>query len=187
MFVALKLKQTNIAEYLLYMWQIEDLIRANHLNIDELKETIISQYHATAEQNAQLEQWYTDLINMMCEEGIKEKGHLQICKNVIISLTDLHLQLLHSDKFPFYTSAYYKILPFIVELRHKGENTDKPELETCFDALYGVTMLRLQKKEISEQTATAVADISKFLSMLAQYHIQDKKGELKFDDEDENN
>ena len=30
MFVALKLKQTNIAEYLLYMWQIEDLIRANH-------------------------------------------------------------------------------------------------------------------------------------------------------------
>lgn len=185
MFVALKLRQTNIVEYLLYMWQVEDLIRANGLDIERLKQTVISQYHASEEQNIQLTKWYSDLIGMMRDEGIKEKGHLQICKNVIISLTDLHLQLLHSDKFPFYTAAYYKILPFIIELRHKGEDKDKCELETCFDALYGVTMLKLQKKEISKETTIAVKDISTLLSMLNQYYLQDEEGKLKLDDDDE--
>ena len=38
MFTAEQLRKQNIAEYLLYMWQIEDLIRANALaeeNIDD--------------------------------------------------------------------------------------------------------------------------------------------------------
>ena len=57
---------------------------------------------------------------MMKEEGIQEGGHLQINRNIILWLTDLHNQLLQSSKFPFYTAAYYKALPYIVELRNKG-------------------------------------------------------------------
>ncbi|MDE6400025.1 MAG: DUF4924 family protein, partial [Muribaculaceae bacterium] len=37
-------KRENIAEYLLYMWQIEDLIRANGLDIEKIKSNIIDQY-----------------------------------------------------------------------------------------------------------------------------------------------
>lgn len=37
MFTAQKLRKENIAEYLLYMWQIEDLIRANGLEIENIK------------------------------------------------------------------------------------------------------------------------------------------------------
>ena len=44
MFIAKKLKKENICEYLLYMWQVEDLIRAFGLNIDLLNERIISSY-----------------------------------------------------------------------------------------------------------------------------------------------
>ena len=61
-------------------------------------------------------------------------------------MTDLHLRLLASPKFPYYSAAYYKALPFIVELRSKGADKDVPELETCFDAMYGVLMLKLQEK-----------------------------------------
>jgi hypothetical protein len=184
MFIALKLKQTNIAEYLLYMWQVEDLIRANNWDIESIKKTIIPQYHADEEQNVQLIKWYSELIDMMQVENVKEKGHLQICKNVIITLTDLHNQLLHSDKEPFYTAAYYKILPFIVELRRKNNKEDQGELETCFNALYGMALLRMQKKEITQETFRAVSEISKFLSMLANYYIKDKNGELKLNNED---
>ena len=37
MYIAKQLKEKNIAEYLLYMWQVEDIIRAHSLNIDQLK------------------------------------------------------------------------------------------------------------------------------------------------------
>ncbi len=48
------------------------------------------------------------------------------------------------SKFPIYNAEYYKVLPYIVELRNKGDK-DVNEIETCLDALYGVMMLRLQK------------------------------------------
>ena len=77
--------------------------------------------------------------------------------------------------------AYYKALPYIVELRNKGDKKDVSELENCFDALYGVMLLRLQHKPISDETAKAVADITKLLAMLSDYYKQDKAGELKFE------
>ena len=114
-----------------------------------------------------------------CSNGIRTKGHVQINKNIIVWLTDLHLQLLRSPKYPYYSAAYYKALPFIVELRAKGADKDAPELETCFDAMYGVLMLKLQKKEISEETQKAIKVISDLLAILADYYIKDKKGELE--------
>ena len=41
MFISQQLKEKNIAEYLLYMWQVEDLIRANQYDIEEIKSRII--------------------------------------------------------------------------------------------------------------------------------------------------
>ncbi|MCD8317515.1 MAG: DUF4924 family protein [Paraprevotella sp.] len=181
MYIAQRLKEQNIAEYLLYMWQVEDIIRTNHLDPDEVKRNYLVQFKATGKTEKELEEWYTHLIRMMREEGVQEHGHLQINKNIILLLTDLHNQLLQSSKFPFYTAAYYKVLPYIVELRNKGDRKDIPELETCFDALYGVMLLRLQKKSVSEETARAVADLTKMLGMLSDYYKQDKAGELKFE------
>lgn len=175
MFVSRQLKEKNIAEYLIYMWQIEDLIRANGCDMEKIKSTIIAPYPLTEEQKAELTQWYMDLIEMMRHEGIMEKGHLQINKNIITWLTDLHLQLLRSPKFPYYNSAYYKVLPYIVELRAKGADKEEPELETCFEALYGILLLKLQKKEISEETRKAQEAISTLLAMLSNYYIEDKK------------
>ena len=34
--IAQQLKEKNIAEYLIYMWQEEDLIRANHCEPEEM-------------------------------------------------------------------------------------------------------------------------------------------------------
>ena len=42
MFVSRQLKEKNIAEYLIYMWQIEDLIRANGCDMEKIKSTIIA-------------------------------------------------------------------------------------------------------------------------------------------------
>lgn len=179
MYIAQQLKEKNIAEYLIYMWQVEDLIRANDLDINKVEQNIIAQYQSGEELHRELRTWYEGLIDMMRAEHVVEKGHLQINTNVILNLTELHNKLLGSPQFPFYTSAYYKALPFIVELRNKNENKDDPELQTCFEALYGVMLLRLQKKTISAETAKALEAISSLLSLLANYYDKDIKGELE--------
>lgn len=178
--IAQALKEKNIAEYLLYMWQVEDLIRANDCDPDKLKANVIVQF--PAEDRPALEEWYGNLVEMMRAEGVKERGHLQINRNVLQELTELHARLLASTRYPFYNAAYFKALPFIVELRQKNGHKDEPELETCFEALYGVLLLRLQKKEITPATETALKAISSFLSMLANYYAWDRKGELDLDD-----
>ncbi|MCM1311664.1 MAG: DUF4924 family protein [Bacteroides sp.] len=180
MYIARKLKEKNIAEYLLYMWQVEDIIRANGLDIDQLEQNYLSKFEMPSEQSAELRQWYSDLIAMMRDEGVKEKGHLQINKNIIILLTDLHTSLLKSPKHHFYSAAYYKALPFIVELRSRMKgNEEQPEIENCLSAMYGLMMLRLQNKPIGADTQKAMDDIATLLGMLADYYKKDKNGELE--------
>lgn len=181
MIISKKLKEQSISEYLLYMWQVEDLIRANNCDIDKLEQTVVAPYNLSDEQRAEMVEWYANLVEMMHLECVEQSGHLQINKNVIISLTDLHYRLMHSQKFPFYQAAYYKALPFIVELRAKG-GQDKTELDNCFEALYGVWMLRLQRKEVSQDTAGAVADIVKFVGMLSDYYSKERAGELDLEE-----
>lgn len=181
MYIANKLKENSISEYLLYMWQVEDTIRAFKLDIDKIAADYLPLFKLDAERNEELKGWYESLIQMMHEENVTESGHLQINNNVLILLTDLHLQLLKSPKHPFYSAAYYKTLPFIVELRGKSPQAqEKNEIENCFDALYGIMLLRMQKKEVSAETATAIGNIAKFIGMLSDYYKKDKAGEVEF-------
>lgn len=183
MFIAQQLRQTNIAEYLIYMWQVEDLIRANGCDLERIEAQVVSRYDGLDETKRKtLVQWYADLIGMMRDEGVTESGHLQINRNVIITLTDLHNRLLARTDHPFYHAAYYRALPYIVDLRHRSPKKDIPEVETCMEALYGLLLLRLQQKPISEDTQKAAKEISAFVSMLANYYEKDKNNELKWDE-----
>ena len=166
------------------MWQVEDLLRANELSLDKLKTNIVEPYALPDEESGELLQWYADLIDMMHTEGVKEKGHLQINKNIIISLSDLHGRLLRSPKVPFYSAAYYKALPFVVEFRTKSDGREKNELENCFDALYMVWMMKLQRRQINEETLNATAEIGKFISMLSLYFKEEEEGKLDLESEE---
>jgi hypothetical protein len=181
MYIAQQLRKNNIAEYLLYMWQVEDLLRAYGCSLSRIRREYIERFDYTDEQKEEMADWYGDLIRMMNQEGCRETGHLQINKVVMQQLTELNAQLLSSTQFPFYTSEYYKVLPYIVELRKRG-NSEEPEIETCFNALYGTMMLRLQKKEISPDTEHAIKEITTFIGMLSDYYKKDKEEGLKFED-----
>ncbi len=182
MIIARQKRKENICEYLLYMWQVEDLIRANHLDMDEIRKNVLSRYQQSPEVMRETEQWYEELIEMMRSEGVAEKGHIQLNKNVIITLTDLHLRLLKSPKEMVYGAMYYKTLPYIVQLRAKSGGEDIPELETCFTAVYGFLVLRMQGKEVSPETMEALKQISAFLAMLAEKYRADMNGELDIDE-----
>ena len=180
MIIADRLRQTNRGEYILYMWQLEDLIRSYGCSFEELEKHYLKGFQLDEERMKEVRRWYSDLCRMMTEEGLRERGHLQINKNALAELEELHQRLLASDKFPYYRGMYYKALPYIVELRAKQEQGDKSqentsELETCFNALYGTLLLRLQHKEVSPETQQAIKDISTFIGQLSDYYFKDKQ------------
>ncbi|MBO7202775.1 MAG: DUF4924 family protein [Paludibacteraceae bacterium] len=181
MFIASQKKKENIAEYIIYMWQIEDIIRAYKLDIDCIKANIVDLMSLSSQQEKELLGWYESLIDMMRREGVQEKGHLQINKNTIIDLTDLHKALLYSQKYPEYAASYYKALPFIAELKMKQGNDIESDIEVALSFLYGILMLRLQKKEITESTQQAQGYIVHFLSELSKLYILYKDDELEFE------
>ena len=181
MFIAQELRKKSIAEYLLYMWQVEDTIRAFGCSLSRIRREYVDRFDYSDEQKEEEVDWYGNLITMMNQEGCRERGHLQINKVTLQMLIELHGQLLASPKYPFYNTAYYKVLPFIVELRNRGANKEENEIETCFNSLYGVMMLRLQNKAISPNTEHAVKEISTFIGMLSDYYKKDKEEGLKFE------
>ena len=184
MYIASARRKENIAEYLLYMWQIEDIIRAYGLDIDKIKAAVIDpQTQLDDNQKRQLAEWYESLIDMMRREDVVKSGHLQLNKNVIVQLVELHSALLKDPRFPEYTKKFYEALPYIVELRSKSGEDRKGELETCFNALYGMLMLRLKKQEVSPETMDAIDKISKFIALLSHYFHLDEKDELFKDNE----
>ena len=77
------------------------------------------------------------------------------------------------------------MLPYLIELRAKNGAKDsagiREELNLCFELLYGVMLLRLQKKEISAPTQQAAEAISKFLGQLSDYWKANKAGLLELD------
>ncbi len=174
--IAKKLIEENACEYLLYMWQLEDTLRAYGLDEERVKNEYVSRF--PEEEREQETQWLSELIRMMKEEGCQQTGHLQKNKGTLALLVDLHQELLHSAKHPFYSATYYKALPFIVELRTKS-GKGIGELETCLNALYGVMILRLQGKEISSETQTALGHISHLLALLSDARKKEKEGTLE--------
>ena len=104
MFVAKELRKKSIAEYLLYMWQIEDIIRAYGCSLPVIKKNYIERFDFTPEQKDEEIDWFGNLIRMMNEEGKREYGHLDINRVLLQDVIDLHARLLQSSKFPIYNA-----------------------------------------------------------------------------------
>lgn len=178
MIIASAKRKENIAEYLLYMWQIEDIIRANGLDMDKIRQNVISRFPVDDETLRKMADWYESLIDMMRREEVVEHGHLQMNKNIIGELADLNRRVLADPTFQEYHKEYYAALPYIVELRAKAGDAKVGEIETCFNALYGVLLLRLKHADISPETTRAVDCISRFIALLSKYFYLDEHDKL---------
>lgn len=175
-------RRENIANYILYMWQVEDMIRACNLDIDLIERQLIKPLNLDESEQKSEREWYESLIDMMRRESVVERGHLQMNKNILGRLADLHSRLLADGRFPEYAAKFHKALPHIVELRAKAGENPAGEIETCFNALYGLLMLKLKGQQISDATAKAMSDISGMIAMLAAYDKLEQDDKLFNDD-----
>lgn len=140
-------KKDNIAEYILYLWQMEDYLRA-----------FPEQAQATKE--------LSELNEMMHREGIVEGGHLQLTKNALEELEDLHADLLNEDAM--YRAAVIRLTPQLNLLKAKTDRPTMSDIEACLVLLYQIMLLRLQKKEISQETASVQRQATQVLQFLSR-------------------
>jgi hypothetical protein len=179
MLVAREKRKTNIAEYILYMWQVEDLIRSCQFNIELIETNLISQYSQPAKVKNDVRDWYANLMLMMYQEGIKEKGHLSFLVTLVNDMTDLHLRLLKLESEVKYGEIFLEAFANLQVLRKKLPDPNTGDIESCLNALYGLLLLRLNKRQISRETETAMASFSKVLAYLSNRFLQVERGEFE--------
>ncbi|PWD99852.1 DUF4924 family protein [Marinilabilia rubra] len=171
-------KQNDIAGYVLYMWQIEDLIRASKLNMETIEKTVIAHYEQPDEVKQELKAWYENLVAMMKNEKIEQSGHLQVITNTVNDMNRLHINLMNSSKETAYQQHFMKAVPLIKELEPKMKPKPQHDIELMLAAMYNAFVLKLQGKEISAATTEALQVFGKTLSMLSAKYGEDQKGKL---------
>lgn len=143
----MKSKKDNIAEYILYLWQMEDYLRAFPENAD-----------ATPELH--------ELNEMMHREGIMEGGHLTLAQNALNELEDLHAEILNEDAM--YRAAIMRLQPSLNLLKAKTDRPTMSDIEACLLLLYQIMLLRLQKREITPETASVQQQATQILTFLSK-------------------
>ena len=166
MIIAKEKKKENIAEYILYMWHIEDLLRANGFDIERIKANVINRFEQPEHLSQQMADWYQNLIDRMKEEEILQSGHLGFLTEQIYQLNDLHLNLINDLNEPQYRQAYFIAQPYIAELKKKSTQ-GITEIEVCLKALYMLMMMRIKGAAPSGETVAAIETFGNMLALLS--------------------
>ena len=158
----MKNKRDNIAEYILWIWQLEDYLRA-------------FPDAATDNENSSPDmRFLAELSEMMHREGVTEKGHVQLARNAMAELEELHRRLLDEDAS--YRAAMIRLTPALNILKSKTDNPLMSDLEAGLTLLYQVLLLRLQHKEITPATAETQAQVTRLLQFLSRIYRAEKVG-----------
>ncbi|MCQ2325392.1 MAG: DUF4924 family protein [Paludibacteraceae bacterium] len=153
----MKSKKDNIAEYILYLWQMEDYLRA-------------------FPQNATATPELMEISDMMHSEGIINGGHLQLAKNALSELEDLHDELLDTEA-P-YRAVMIHLQPQLNLLKAKTDRPTMSDVEACLTLLYQIMLLRLKQQPISEATEVTVKDATQLLRFLSKTYADDSSREI---------
>jgi hypothetical protein len=181
MLIAREKRKENLAEYILYMWQVEDLLRAFRMDTREVERRLLPSFRVDEATRREIREWYDNLIEMMKREKVVDGGHLQVVRNTMNELSELHLYLLHHGDAR-YRQLYLAAAGHLQEFRLKsGLPEGTPDAEVALHALYGQLLLRLQKKEIHSQTRQAMETFSNMIAYLAaRYRQVEETGEINY-------
>lgn len=178
MIIARELRKTNIAEYILYMWQVEDLLRACAFDSEKIEAQLVSRFKADEKTSLELAAWYNNLAVMMEKEHIQEKGHLQVLINLINDLNEFHLKLLEVQNDQEYIRLYRMNELAISDFMQKSEA--KNEVEACLNALYGILVLKLRNAELSQFTLDSAKGFGQLIGHLSARYIQFENDDFEF-------
>jgi len=178
MLIARELRKTNIAEYILYMWQTEDSLRACSFNPEMIETQLVNRFNLEGAAKKELIDWYTNLAVMMEKEHVQEKGHLQVLVNLVNDLNEFHLKMLEVRNDLEYVRLYQLNAGAISELSSKGGLNN--EVAVCLNALYGFMLLKLKSLEITPETQEMITNFARQIGHLSARYIQFENDDFEF-------
>ncbi len=178
MLVAKQKRKENIAEYALYLYQIEDLIRAFKFDMDLIHDKLVVNYQTDEKTSAEITEWYNNLVLMMEKEGIREKGHLQFLTNLIADINEFHMKLMELGKEKIYIQSFKSVSGIITELKQKNK-TASNDIQLGLDTVYGFILLKMKGTKITAETENAVKQLSQWLGVLSKLYKDFEMGELE--------
>jgi hypothetical protein len=148
------------------LWHLQDLWRSMQFNADLLEEKVIAKLtdnHVRVQSREQ----YMSFLQMMEAEGVKNKGNVSLITEAIGEMNYLHQSLLTVFQDKDYMALYDSSKEMIAELKNKSESPYLSPIETCLNGIYGVIMLKLQQKRVSEETKQAIEQFTQLLNLLS--------------------
>ena len=187
MYIAQKKRKENIAEYILYLWQLEDLLRALQFSPEAIYSQLVAKSALDDASRQHVFVWYMDIVNRLRKEGKEESGHLEHTLHLIADLNDLHMRLLSLPAGEKYRKVFAALAPEMPALRVKLGKTDVSDIELCFRALYAVVLYRIKGDKSHEEGIRNVIDlISPVIAELASDYRQVERGEIDLYGSDKN-
>lgn len=156
-------RRENIAEYILYLWQLEDLLRALQFSPEAIHSQLVAPRKDLSEEQKRIFLlWYMDIANLLHQEGKDEKGHLEHTLHLIGDLHNLHLQLLKFPVGAHYRGTFARLEPELPRLREilGASNVGMSDTELSFRTLYAAMLYRIK----GEGGKTAVSDTLEYVS-----------------------
>ena len=178
MLIARELRKTNIAEYILYMWQIEDSLRVCVFKEELIEKYLVGRFKANRELSKEILAWYSNLALMMENEHVRENGHLQVFINLVNDMNEFHLKMIEVKTDPVYVNLYAEARPIINDLIHNS-NTNN-EIEVCLRTLYGLMTLKLQQSEVSAEAQQTTEQLAGLVGHLSARYIQFENDDFEF-------
>lgn len=177
--IAKQKRRENIAEYILYLWQIEDLLRALQFSPEAIFSTLIApRKELTEEQKPLFLMWYLDIASLLRQEGKEEKGHLEHTLHLIQELHDLHLHLMRLPAGEHYRRTFARLEAELPRLRSVAGNPGMSDTELCFRALYAAMLYRIKGEGDKSAVADTLEYVSPVIAELADMHRKVETGEV---------
>lgn len=169
-------RKENIAEYILYLWQIEDLLRALQFSPEAIYSQFVAPRNLDEQSQNVLLMWYMDIAALLQEEEKQSSGHLNHTLHLIADMHNLHLQLMQLPMGAHYRTVVARLEPYLPTLRTIfGKNISDTEL--CFRALYATMLYRI--KGGGEKAVTDTIEyISPVIATLTAMYHKVERGEI---------
>ena len=172
-------RRENIAEYILYLGQLEDLLRALQFSPEAIFSTLIAPRKDIAEEQKHIFLlWYLDLATLLQQEGKEEKGHLEHTLHLIQDLHDLPLQLMKLPVGEHYRRTFARLEPELPRLRAVIGNPGMSDTELCFRALYAAMLYRIKGEGNKSAVSDTLEFISPVIAELADLYGKGERGEI---------
>lgn len=177
--IAIVKRRENIAEYILYLWQLEDIMRALQFSPEAIYAQLVKPRGLDPGSENRLLVWYMSIADLLRDEGRQENGHLAHTLHLIADLQRLHDQLMTLPAGEKYRAAYALLEPELPRLRTIIGKEDMGDIELAFRALYATMLYRMKGGEAAEKNATDVLElVSPVVAELANIFRQVETGQL---------